>query len=831
MKKVLSLLMMAMLAVGAWAAEESIELTAEAQGYANGDLVTTVQGDVVTLTFDKANSSTAPAYYSTGDAVRLYNGGTMTITAGGNTITQVVFVYELNGSATVSVTPGTYDESSKTWTGSATEVVMTAGTAKHVRISKVTVTYEVGEIPAIAAPVISGETPFTESSEVTITCETEGTTIYYTTDGGDPTNEDAIYAGPFPIYETTTVKAIAYDATGAASSVATKEFVKEVPVVLTNVATVAEFKALADDTEFTFTGNLVVGAQSGAYLYLQDSTDGMLVYGTIDQTYNRLAEVPGGWTATKTTFKGAPEAAEPAGFAASTWDVDLAPEEMTIAQITLDNAFEYAVIRGATVIKGSGKNGTIIVDEATVAMYNRFNVDIPTDGNVYDIVGITGYYDVPQFMPLEFVAQGVEVATPVISGETPFIENTEVTITCETEGVSIHYTLDGTDPTINSTLYTEPFTLTESATVKAVAFAATGEASAVASMQFVKTTTVATVAEFNDLEEGVTFVFTGNLVVSGQAGQRLYAQDETGGVLLYGNAGQGYSFGDVIPAGFGAKKALYNGDPEMTNMTGMQAATETAELVAQEIAINQYAANQNIYAVVKGATVDGNTLVIGEETLATYNRFGVTFPTDDKIYDVYGVTTIYNGNAQLLPLEFVEHVEPVTGYDEFYLVGTFNDWSQETGMIAFTGNEAGDEYTVTTELDAGAEFKVITPDGEGWKWFGGLDENNVGYFLINDDINEVGLVDGANFRVEEGGEYTFTIKGMELAPEEKAVNEPLVMTVSRIQTAISTINAGNVKAVRYYNLQGVESANPFQGVNIVVSEMTDGSKNVTKMVK
>ena len=95
MKKVLSLLMMAMLAVGAWAAEESIELTADAQGYANGDLVTTVQGDVVTLTFDKGSSSTAPAYYSTGDAVRLYNGGTMTITASGNTITKVVYVYKL----------------------------------------------------------------------------------------------------------------------------------------------------------------------------------------------------------------------------------------------------------------------------------------------------------------------------------------------------------------------------------------------------------------------------------------------------------------------------------------------------------------------------------------------------------------------------------------------------------------------------------------------------------------------------------------------------------------------------------------------------------------
>ena len=51
------------------------------------------------------------------------------------------------------------------------------------------------------------------------------------------------------------------------------------------------------------------------------------------------------------------------------------------------------------------------------------------------------------------------------------------------------------------------------------------------------------------------------------------------------------------------------------------------------------------------------------------------------------------------------------------------------------------------------------------------------------------------------------------------------------KTAINGINADNVKATRYYNLQGVESAVPFQGVNIVVKEMTDGSKVATKVVK
>ncbi len=51
-----------------------------------------------------------------------------------------------------------------------------------------------------------------------------------------------------------------------------------------------------------------------------------------------------------------------------------------------------------------------------------------------------------------------------------FLDGVEVTMTSETEEGEIRYTTDGTEPNDTSTLYAGPFTLTSSATVKAVAF-------------------------------------------------------------------------------------------------------------------------------------------------------------------------------------------------------------------------------------------------------------------------------------------------------------------------------------------------------------------------
>ena len=76
------------------------------------------------------------------------------------------------------------------------------------------------------------------------------------------------------------------------------------------------------------------------------------------------------------------------------------------------------------------------------------------------------------------------LAAPVISGNTPFAETTTVSMSGP-DGAEIHYTTDGSNPTAQSQLYSEPFTLSASANVKAIAIK-DGNSSQVSTKDFTK---------------------------------------------------------------------------------------------------------------------------------------------------------------------------------------------------------------------------------------------------------------------------------------------------------------------------------------------------------
>ncbi len=182
-----------------WATDEVFTLTSDL-GIASSEVVESVEGTSMTLTFDQgANSSNAPKYYSTGDAVRLYGGNTLTITPTAEStiyITKVVFERG-SGDSGKALIASTGKMTGDTWEGCSNggNITFTAdGTTGHVRIAKVTVTYNTDGCPEPTVettefmPTFSPEPSEVEAgTAVTITANDEWIISSYLLDLPDET--------------------------------------------------------------------------------------------------------------------------------------------------------------------------------------------------------------------------------------------------------------------------------------------------------------------------------------------------------------------------------------------------------------------------------------------------------------------------------------------------------------------------------------------------------------------------------------------------------------------------------------------------------------------
>lgn len=131
--------------------------------------------------------------------------------------------------------------------------------------------------PAIThldAPTISGDALFVESTNVTITSpvDVEGVAIYYTLNGTDPTTASQLYNAPFPLTETTTVKAIAVYKS-IVSDVATMTFEKFDANAPRTIAELASIKADLASVTVSFANAQVVYAEENNYI-LRENING-----------------------------------------------------------------------------------------------------------------------------------------------------------------------------------------------------------------------------------------------------------------------------------------------------------------------------------------------------------------------------------------------------------------------------------------------------------------------------------------------------------------------------------------------------------------------------
>ena len=116
-------------------------------------------------------------------------------------------------------------------------------------LDKLTIVWETGEATQVSAPVFTpaSGTTFTDKLTVTASCTTDGATIYYTTDGNDPTTSSQVFpAEGLVIDATTTVKAMAADGTLENSEVveATYKKVRDITNTPETAYTVAEAQDL-----------------------------------------------------------------------------------------------------------------------------------------------------------------------------------------------------------------------------------------------------------------------------------------------------------------------------------------------------------------------------------------------------------------------------------------------------------------------------------------------------------------------------------------------------------------------------------------------------------
>ena len=152
----------------------------------------------------------------------------------------------------------------------------------------------------------------------------------------------------------------------------------------------------------------------------------------------------------------------------------VAPEEPGLDEISAAMANTYVKLSGVSISGLSGKSFTITdADGNTVKGYNTFNLDAIPEGENQTIVGFVRVFKTDVQIAPVTIDGGVVVPvveTPVFSVAAGAVEKgTEVTISCATEGATIHYTTDGSFVSATSPVYSEPIVINEAMTIKAIA--------------------------------------------------------------------------------------------------------------------------------------------------------------------------------------------------------------------------------------------------------------------------------------------------------------------------------------------------------------------------
>lgn len=279
------------------------------------------------------------------------------------------------------------------------------------------------EPDAVAKPTFTpAESDFVGSVEVALAAG-EGLDIYYTLDGTEPTTASTKYTAPFTLTATTTIKAIAYNATTSkASEVAEKTYTAQ------TLMTCAEANAATDGT-FIALGEVTVAYVNGANTYVKDATGYALIYAR--DFGLEAGQVVKGLQGNMKIFRNLPEIEPSVTKADLTITAGTVPEpEMLTTVPTMADINKYVRIENVTTTAATWSNSdtqaaarTLVgkLGENDITLYNTFKIDQTFEAANYNIIGVVTCYNTTVQIAV-ISAEKVEEPTPT----TPSYCQTEV---------------------------------------------------------------------------------------------------------------------------------------------------------------------------------------------------------------------------------------------------------------------------------------------------------------------------------------------------------------------------------------------------------------------
>lgn len=332
---------------------------------------------------------------------RIYKNNTIQFTTAAGNIRKIEFDCDETNPVTGFNAIDGLDMTTGIWEGNTRDITFTAG-SKQVRANTITVTLD-DQVPAIvvAAPTFDpAECEFEESIDVTINCATEGATLHYVVGNGD--EQTATAPVTVTLTETTTITAYA-ELNGVESEIVEATYtLKEAAEAIT---TLAEARALEDNTEFTFGGNVVVVYKNGSNLWVKDETASGLIYGSGLANFEQGTVLNSGWSGQKVMYQEIiPEFKNPQNVTASEQEkVTVEPTVVELSAIDATKMNDYIRINDVTIDSISSTDNRNYYANGMV-LRNQFGGITLEVGKTYSLIGLaTAYKGVPQVYITEVV--------------------------------------------------------------------------------------------------------------------------------------------------------------------------------------------------------------------------------------------------------------------------------------------------------------------------------------------------------------------------------------------------------------------------------------------